>query len=352
MSDKGEIRYRMLEPLRQFGAERLEVAEETDATRRAHAAHYIRVAQRLGPELEAGDAHAETEAELANMRAAHTWGLDTGDVDLALGVPVATGRGATHHEFYEIFDWLNAGLAMPDAPRSDRYIDALAIAAEGAAMRGNRERQQELLEQLRALASGTGTSRLAASVLRVMEFYEGSIDLDEMAHGPPEPDPMAESERQALLALGCLYQDADRSRAAEHARKLREVCGDAGVWAVSAAYVDAEIRMNDDPGHAKVLLEHAIEQASYAGFGFVHGIARVSLATALARLGEIDHAARTLRDLIFEWHMTGNWQNQWTALRNAVELAAAAGRTDEAVELLDAIDASPTSPPVFGEQCS
>ncbi len=355
MSDRGEIRYRMLEPLRQFGAEQLDVHEESVVTRRAHAAHYLDVAGRLGPGLEDGgviaaSAHVEAEAELANMRTAHRWGLDTGDVDLALGVPVATGRGATHHQIYEIYDWLNAALAMPDAPQSDRYMDALAIATEGAATRGNRIHQQELLDQLRALASRTTVSRRAAGILRVMELYEGSIALDELAKGPPDPDPMAESERQMILALGYLYQESDRPRAALHADKLHEV--GIGLWAVTASYVDAEICMDDDPRLAKDLLELAIEQAGAARIDFVRGAARVSLATALTRLGEIDHAARTLRDLIFEWHLQGNWQNQWTALRNAVELAAAAGRTNEAVELLAAIDASPTNPPVFGEQAT
>ena len=151
-----------------------------------------------------------------------------------------------------------------------------------------------------------------------------------------------------LLALGYLYQESDRSRAAHHAQKLREV--GIGMWAVTSAYVDAEICMNDDPQRAKDLLDRTIEEATAARLGFVRGIARVSLATALARLGEIEQAARTLRDLIFEWHLQGNWHHQWTALRNAVELIAAAGRTDEAIELLEAIDASPTSPAVFGEQ--
>ncbi len=72
-------RYRLLETLRQYAADRLAETGETEATRERHARHFLALAERIGPDLL--DAHfysaiATLVAELDNLRAAATWCVD------------------------------------------------------------------------------------------------------------------------------------------------------------------------------------------------------------------------------------------------------------------------------------
>ena len=74
-------RYRLLETLRQYGADRLAEAGETDDTRERHADYFLGLAERLAPEL--ADArypavHATLMADLDNLRAVAEWCTEGG----------------------------------------------------------------------------------------------------------------------------------------------------------------------------------------------------------------------------------------------------------------------------------
>ena len=74
-------RYRLLETLRQFGADRLAEAGETEATRARHAGHFLALTERWGPLLDGAaydDAAAAVGLELDNLRATADWCVETG----------------------------------------------------------------------------------------------------------------------------------------------------------------------------------------------------------------------------------------------------------------------------------
>ncbi|HEX2036280.1 MAG TPA: LuxR C-terminal-related transcriptional regulator [Chloroflexota bacterium] len=73
----GEVRYRLLETIRQYAAERLEEAGETEATRDRHLDHFLALAEGMEPErLRDMDAwRTRLELEHDNLRAALEWGL-------------------------------------------------------------------------------------------------------------------------------------------------------------------------------------------------------------------------------------------------------------------------------------
>ncbi len=69
-------RYRMLETLRQFGADRLADAGETEPTRERHAGHFLDLVERVAPEFDDARlpaAEALLVLELENLRAAADW---------------------------------------------------------------------------------------------------------------------------------------------------------------------------------------------------------------------------------------------------------------------------------------
>jgi predicted ATPase/DNA-binding NarL/FixJ family response regulator len=76
-----EARYRLLETIRQFAADRLEEAGEVAATRDRHLAHVLAFAEGIEPELRRDmDAwRTRLEVEHANLRAALEWGLAAPD---------------------------------------------------------------------------------------------------------------------------------------------------------------------------------------------------------------------------------------------------------------------------------
>ena len=109
------LRYRLLEPVRQYGLERLGSEDDAEAIRARHAAYCLRLA-------EEGDAHLRgpeqgawlenLDAEHANLRAAIDWALDTGRTDLGLQLIGALGwywfmRG----HWAEARRWLDRALA-------------------------------------------------------------------------------------------------------------------------------------------------------------------------------------------------------------------------------------------------
>ncbi len=78
-SDKGVVRYRFLEPIRQYALEKLEENGEAKAARRAHAAYFLALAERAEPELMGKEPAMWLTAlgrEVANLRGALSWALD------------------------------------------------------------------------------------------------------------------------------------------------------------------------------------------------------------------------------------------------------------------------------------
>jgi DNA-binding CsgD family transcriptional regulator len=74
-------RYRMLETIRQYAAERLTESGEGDVVRGRHLGYFVALAERAGPELEGAgllDRLPELDAEHDNVRAAFDWSMQTG----------------------------------------------------------------------------------------------------------------------------------------------------------------------------------------------------------------------------------------------------------------------------------
>ncbi|MFC6930234.1 hypothetical protein ACFQHO_07730 [Actinomadura yumaensis] len=82
-----EVRYRLLETVRVYAAERLAEAGEAERVRAAHARFFLALAERAEPELRRGDQLVWADrlaAERDNCNAAFRYVLDTGDVEVGL----------------------------------------------------------------------------------------------------------------------------------------------------------------------------------------------------------------------------------------------------------------------------
>ena len=92
--DAQDIRYRLLESVREYALEQLEVREETKEARRAHALYFLALAEQAKPELIGPEQRAwflRLEQEHDNLSAALRWLSAQNDVAPALRLAVALG---------------------------------------------------------------------------------------------------------------------------------------------------------------------------------------------------------------------------------------------------------------------
>jgi predicted ATPase len=91
---EGTLRYRMLEPIRQFARDKLQDSGEEPEVRRRHAEHYLAFAETAEPELlgpDQGQWLRRLRVEFGNLREAHSWSLEPGGQEGARTVAAATG---------------------------------------------------------------------------------------------------------------------------------------------------------------------------------------------------------------------------------------------------------------------
>ena len=91
---RGEVRYRLLEPVRQYGRERLKGSGEADDVLNRHASFFSALARRAGPELRKARQEEwaeQIEREYENIRAALSWVIASGQTELALQLAESLG---------------------------------------------------------------------------------------------------------------------------------------------------------------------------------------------------------------------------------------------------------------------
>ena len=116
--DEGVVRFRMLEPVRQYAREHLEESGEVEIIRERHAKHYLALAETAEPELlgaEEGGWLRQLRIELGNLRGALWWSLEPGDeeperAESGLRLVTALLRFWDVEGFQEGKRWLQAAL--------------------------------------------------------------------------------------------------------------------------------------------------------------------------------------------------------------------------------------------------
>src|SRR5918995_3847157 len=86
-SGEGRVRYRMLEPIRQYARQRLGASGKADEVQGRHAAFFLALAEEAEPELagpQQGLWAERLEGEHDNLRAALSYVLERGEAELAL----------------------------------------------------------------------------------------------------------------------------------------------------------------------------------------------------------------------------------------------------------------------------
>jgi DNA-binding CsgD family transcriptional regulator/tetratricopeptide (TPR) repeat protein len=124
-----EARYRMLEPIRQYGLERLEESGEAEEVRRRHAEFFLALAEEAEPTLmgpQQGVWLKQLETEHDNLRAALSWSLEHGEAQLSLRLSGGLWRfWVRRGHLREGRRWLEAALTKHSAAVPATRVKAL-----------------------------------------------------------------------------------------------------------------------------------------------------------------------------------------------------------------------------------
>jgi predicted ATPase/DNA-binding SARP family transcriptional activator len=351
-------RYGVYETLRQFAHERLEARGSTEIASERHAGYYVALAEGAEPRLRSADeARAVTtlDRELANLRRAHGWAREH-DLHGALRMSAALHWYTFFRHRYELYGWARQAVEAPGAAELPGFAVAAASAANGAWVSGQRGWATALAEQaLASLASDDPDRRFAAHALGDVALFEGRLEeafswyAEALAFCRTADDAFHAGIMLGNHALIRGYQgDVDEAlRLADAGHREARASGSPTCEAWNH-YAAGEALSARDPRRAIEALEASMAAARRVQNRFMLGVALVTLTSLRGRHGDPDRALLSFLDVIAHWHEAGNWTQQWTALRNLVQLLLRLERYEPGAELLAAIREASTSAPAFG----
>ncbi|MFD6139446.1 BTAD domain-containing putative transcriptional regulator [Promicromonospora sp. NPDC060271] len=307
------VRYRMLDLVRRYAAERLERSEpgEVGRLRQRHAAWYAEQAETAGRERFDPSWLPRLTREIPDLRAAVGWCLGEGD-DLEGMLRIAASLWwfwGDHGLAVEAWDWLRRGLAtadsVPDRLRAETYRAASALA--------------------RANGDDREARRLGEQALRVCREL---------------PDPLGVVSALNGLAFTALAQ-ADHEAALEYAqecRQLTEAMGDTVRTASAFNPLGMALRGLGRLAEARAAFSSALERSEALGYVTGEAFASSNLAGMARAEGDLAGSrALYLRSLRL-YRGAELETGQLDALDGLAGLALADGRADEALRLLTITD--------------
>jgi predicted ATPase/DNA-binding CsgD family transcriptional regulator len=130
---RGARRYRLLETIRTYAAERLAASGTETTIRRQHAAHYLALAEQAAGQLRTADQRAGLDwltIEQPNLRVAMAHSITTGDVESAWrSVAMSERFWDITGQRREAQEWIQRALAISDPPATPGAVAGLAAAS-------------------------------------------------------------------------------------------------------------------------------------------------------------------------------------------------------------------------------
>ncbi len=167
-ADDREMRFRLLEPIRQYAAERLERCGDAQDARRRHAAHYTNLVDQLGFQWSGRDRSrlARLEVEHDNARTALRWMIDRGQAEPALQLGGAAAYFWQQRGYAsEGRAWLSEILALPGSSNSLARARALTYASTLVAEQGDYGTARPMVDEALAITRECGHGPTLAFVL-------------------------------------------------------------------------------------------------------------------------------------------------------------------------------------------
>jgi predicted ATPase/class 3 adenylate cyclase len=310
------VRYRLLQTIRTFALARLGDGGREQIVRARHARAYLDLAEAAATHLP-GRAQAKwidrLALDLANLRSAARWAIDTGESGVALRMVGACWR------FWQIGGHLAEGAELTK--------EALAMA--GA--------DRPTKERLAAITAAGGIAYWMGEMPRARDFYAEQLRL-----ATELGDRVGQADARFNLAFATFMRpDANVDEALQAARAAGQSFDDVGdsVGRARTLWMEATIHMNR--GGAAVALpifEQALVEFERLGDAWYHPMALGSIGWARAMLGDRREAARSIVRSIAEYHALRDTATSTLTLQGCAIAALEAGRPVDAATLLGAYE--------------
>ncbi|MDL4777797.1 AfsR/SARP family transcriptional regulator [Actinomadura xylanilytica] len=318
-----EVRYRLLETVRVYGAERLAEAGETVRIKSAHAAHFVELAERAEPELRRRDQLHWSDllaAERDNCNAAFRHVLDVRDVPTGLRLVAALAWFWLMRDLErEAGGWAIAvrEIAGDTAPPGleEQYaicfLTAMMVNGMTSESGPTPVQIRDLIDQLVKVMPAEPRHPALIIAPVAGPLFTGDIDgARRLIQGVAEhPDPWVRAVAHVMegfLAMndGEIEQAAEQVRAAyEGFRELGDRWG--MVLGLSGRMNLALVR--GETAEAVRLAEEAYEYAVRRGSNEQGAVLRITVAQARAAHGDFDGARRDLADSIRDTERIGEY---------------------------------------------
>ena len=347
-------RFALLETLRAFGADQLEASGRSATVAERHARHEVAWVEAAHARMRRADGAgviAEIDAGVPELRAALTWCLDHGEVELAGRLVLGLSDYGYLRLRPDVLRWANEVLAHDPAGETPPAEELWATSSMWAWIVGDVPDTGVRLDRALAIAARKGSrpTQLVLHMLSAQAMIDGQLGtaLTWLRHAIATAD-----EGQALVVGGLraltLSYGGDAA-AIGAARDLLEQAGDTCTpHAAFAWYAAGEAVMGDDVALARSRLARALELADATGATLVTGLAGTTGVSIEARDGDPLVAAAEYRRLIGHWRRAGMWSSQWTMLRAIAVLLGRLGRDREAAVLVGAVTATTSGHRLFG----
>src|SRR5215210_7492359 len=358
----GAVRYRMLEPIRQYARERLEECAEADAARGRHAAFFLDVAEEAEPELAGPRSGPRVELlkeEHDNLRAALSWVLRRRETELGQRFGAALwrfwyGRGYLS----EGRRWLERILA--DGEQGPERVRALEGMGWLAQHQGDIERANAAYREMLTLSRGSDDKGNLATALNSLGTLAVSVGDNERAKQYLEENlsvlrELEEEENAAttleryhasnLLGILALNEDGDPARATtlwKESLALARETGDALRVSVSLCSLGYAAVLQGDNERATALCEETLAFArehESAGEEVVPETL-VNLGLAALGQGEYDQAISSFDEALAISQRAGTKASLINAPEGMASLASVRGEAPLAARLWGAAEAA------------
>jgi predicted ATPase/class 3 adenylate cyclase/DNA-binding CsgD family transcriptional regulator len=308
----GEARYRLLETVRQYAYDRLQVAGETAATRDRHLDCFLALAEEAEPQLERADQDAwlaRLETEHDNLRAALEWGLSAADPERGRRLAAALPQlWYLHGHSNEGINFLRRAIALAPGDRSFLQASLHAGAALVGVAAGNFELLVASTQQGYEIATANGDDRNAGRCLLLSAYVQFYVDFAEARALAVEGRRHAEAAGDefatdfSLLLEGLALNNGDRH---EEARPILaaalEGCLQRGNRLLASFTLGTQAYgavWTGDVRRAVELMSESLRLAEPLGDYFTIGSATSNLAWIQGFAGEIDASDRLMQAIL------------------------------------------------------
>jgi predicted ATPase len=308
----GEVRFRMLETVREFALERLSASEDDTLVRQGHAAWFLALSEAAESSTWGGPTQRQWLDRLAaahpNLRAALAWFAQTDDAEAVARLATALW-GFWHLRSWhaEGCEWLKWALARGVTDDQIRLKTLLALGDLHHLSRS--QRAEAIWEQGLVLSRRLGDARSAASAL----FMLGSYARDQGEHG----------RALALLDEAC--------QAAAESGDVQTLALWRLNWGVAVLYASG-------PAPAEPIMAEALAQLRRLDNTYGIACALLTLGWVAAAQREIGVAAARYADSLDLWEEMGTQEGVVDVFAAVAELAETTHYPEPAVRLFAAAE--------------